>query len=173
MFKASIIFFFIIVNTCNAQAIDTTCINKKITQRFSVLEKVYNQDTLIFAIVCPELLLYSEGQYELESFLLYDFITYDFSLGPFQMKRAFISSYVDNSKVIDFRKYLDLDNQMHIMRRFLEMNNTYSTTEKIQIYNSGSAGHDYIYTSLKCSSLTYNELSEYIVTYMKVLHSKY
>jgi len=151
-----------------AQNQDIECLDKLIQEKIDELTHVYEEDTLIFAIVAPELLFYSQGQYELEKFLLSDIMPYDFSFGPFQMKKAFISTYIDNGNP-NFKTFLEIENQINLMHSYIEKTSHYSTREKIQLYNSGKIGTDYRFKSLKCHEMTYFEISKYLMTRMKAL----
>ena len=164
-----LLFLFLAIQwTGQAQDQDIKCLDELIQEKFDVLSYVYEEDTLIFSIVAPELLFYSQGQYELEKFLLRDIMPYDFSFGPFQMKKAFILTYDDNSDP-NFEAFLEIDNQINLMHVYIEQTSHHSKREKIQLYNSGKIGTDYRFKSLKCHEMTYFEISKYLMTRMKAL----
>jgi hypothetical protein len=166
--KFLLILFLAIQWTGQAQDQDIECLDELIQEKFDVLSYVYEEDTLIFAIVAPELLFYSQGQYELEKFLLSDIMPYDFSFGPFQMKKAFILTYDDNSDP-NFEAFLEIENQINLMHVYIEQTSHHSKREKIQLYNSGKIGTDYPFKTLKCHEMTYFEISKYLMTRMKAL----
>ena len=149
-----------------AQSQNIECLDKLLHEKIDVLSDVYHKDTLIFAIVAPELLFYSHEQYYLEKFLLNDIMPYDFSFGPFQIKKAFISTYSDNGNP-NFKSFLELENQITLMHAYIEKTSNYSTREKIQLYNSGKIGTDYRFKKLKCHEMTYFEISKYLMDQMK------
>jgi hypothetical protein len=157
--------FFSIYWPGQAQAQNIECLDKLIREKIDVLSDVYQKDTLIFAIVAPELLFYSNEQYYLEKFLLSGVMSYDFSFGPFQMKKAFISTYSDNNNP-NFKSFLDLENQITLMHTYIEKTSNHSTREKIQLYNSGKIGIDYQFKKLKCREMTYFEISKYLMNQM-------
>jgi|SaaInlStandDraft_1057018.scaffolds.fasta_scaffold13778_2 hypothetical protein len=166
--KLMLFLFFVIHWSGQAQTQNIECLDKLIQEKIDVMSYVYEEDTLIFAIVAPELLFYSQGQYELEKFLLSDIMPYDFSFGPFQMKKAFILTYDDNSDP-NFKAFLEIENQINLMHVYIEKTSHHSTREKIQLYNSGKIGTDYRFKSLKCYEMTYFEISKYLMTHMKAL----
>ena len=56
--KFLLILFLAIQWTGQAQDQDIECLDELIQEKFDVLSYVYEEDTLIFAIVAPELLFY-------------------------------------------------------------------------------------------------------------------